>query len=200
VLQFRGDFRAASLRHVIAASNADDPSRPLSLYVHVPFCSSPCFYCGCNRVITHDLRRADQYVVWLQREAAWLAPLFGPERRVSQIHMGGGTPNFLNLDQMHSLMDCLAQRFRFDREEGREFAIEIDPRYAEDEYVRELAQLGFNRMSLDIQDFDPRVQQAVNRTHTAQFSRVLHAWGLRYRRSWCQCDKPHRQYLQPERA
>ena len=171
--QFRGDFGAASLRHAIATSNADDPSRPLSLYVHVPFCRSPCFYCGCNRVITRDQHRADQYVAWLQREAAWMAPLFGPGRRVSQIHLGGGTPNFLDLDQMRTLMEWLARHFRFEREERREFAIEIDPRHAEDDYVRELAKLGFNRMSLGIQDFDPQVQLAVNRVHAAKRTHEL---------------------------
>jgi len=173
VLQFREDFGEAGLKTAIAASDAADPTRPLSLYVHVPFCRSPCFYCGCNRVISRDPARADSYLERLFREVALVAPLFGEGHRVRQVHLGGGTPNFLDVPRMQSLMDTLARHFRFDQADDREFGIEVDPRFADGDYLRALAAMGFNRLSLGIQDFDPAVQRAVNREHGVEPTRAL---------------------------
>ncbi|WP_329742229.1 oxygen-independent coproporphyrinogen III oxidase [Dyella sp. A6] len=175
-LQFRDDFGEADLKAAVAASDAADSERPLSLYVHVPFCRSPCFYCGCNRVISRDPTRADHYLQWLFREVEQVARLFGAGhrvRQVRQVHLGGGTPNFLDIPRMQSLMDALARHFRFDEVEQREFGIEVDPRFADGDYVRALAAMGFNRLSLGIQDFDPAVQRAVNREHGVEPTRVL---------------------------
>ena len=174
--QFRADFNEAALRAVIRASNEEPIPRPLSLYVHVPFCLSPCFYCGCNRVITHDVGKADRYLERLYREIELMAPLFDRDRPVRQLHFGGGTPNFLDLPRMRELMESLARHFSFSHESRREYGIELDPRFADGDYVRGLAELGFNRLSVGIQDFDPLVQQAVNRIQSvAQTRAVLEA-------------------------
>ena len=174
--QFHSGFGEAALREAIRASNEEPIPRPLSLYVHVPFCASPCFYCGCNRVITRDIGKADRYLERLYREIGLLAPLFDRDRPVRQLHFGGGTPNFLDPPRMRELMESLARHFSFTRESSREFGIEIDPRFADAAYVRALGELGFNRISVGIQDFDPAVQQAVNRIQSvAQTREVIEA-------------------------
>jgi len=171
---FRADFDERALRAAIRASNEEPIPRPLSLYVHVPFCVSPCFYCGCNRIITRDVGKADRYLERLYREIELVAKLFDRDRQVTQLHFGGGTPNFLDLARMQELMDVLARHFSFGNGHGREFGIEIDPRFADAGYIRGLGELGFNRISVGIQDFDPAVQQAVNRIQSvAQTREVL---------------------------
>ncbi|HET6430621.1 oxygen-independent coproporphyrinogen III oxidase [Dyella sp.] len=173
---FRADFGEAALRTAIRHSNEEPIPRPLSLYVHVPFCMSPCFYCGCNRVITREVGKADRYLERLVREIELIAPLFDRDRPVRQLHFGGGTPNFLDLPRMRDLMESLAQHFSFVRDSQREYGIEIDPRFADAAYVRGLAELGFNRISVGIQDFDPAVQRKVNRVQSvAETAEVLHA-------------------------
>jgi oxygen-independent coproporphyrinogen-3 oxidase len=174
--QFHADFGEAELRGAIHDSNEEPIPRPLSLYVHVPFCMSPCFYCGCNRVITRDLGKADRYLERLYREIELLAPLFDRDRPVRQLHFGGGTPNFLDLPRMQELVESLARHFSFTRDSRREYGIEIDPRFADGDYIRGLAELGFNRLSVGIQDFDPVVQEAVNRIQSVtQTGEVIHA-------------------------
>jgi len=173
---FRSDFGAAELREAIRESNEEPIPRPLSVYVHVPFCMSPCFYCGCNRVITRDVEKADRYLERLYREIGLIAPLFDRDRPVRQLHFGGGTPNFLDVERMRELMESLGRQFSMERSREREYGIELDPRFADGDYVRELAELGFNRVSVGIQDFDPAVQEAVNRIQSvAQTAEVLNA-------------------------
>jgi len=171
--QFQAEFDESALRAVIRASNEEPIPRPLSLYVHVPFCMSPCFYCGCNRVITRDIAQGDRYLERLYREIGLVAPLFDRDRPVRQLHFGGGTPNFLDASRMRELMESLARHFSFSHEPGREYGIEIDPRYANGEYMRELGRLGFNRVSVGIQDFDPQVQRAVNRVQSFDETREV---------------------------
>jgi oxygen-independent coproporphyrinogen-3 oxidase len=174
--QFRGDFDERALRSAIQASNEEPIPRPLSIYVHVPFCVSPCFYCGCNRIITRDVGKADRYLERLYREIELVAKLFDRDRQVTQLHFGGGTPNFLDVPRMQELMGVLARHFSFSVERGREFGIEIDPRFADAGYIRGMGELGFNRISVGIQDFDPAVQAAVNRIQSvAQTREVLEA-------------------------
>jgi oxygen-independent coproporphyrinogen-3 oxidase len=173
--QFHSGFGEPQLREAIEASNRALPPRALSLYVHVPFCWSPCFYCGCTRIITHDAGRADVYLDYLQREIDLTAPLFGADRRVHQLHLGGGTPNFLDIPRIASLLRGLANHFQFAEDDGgMEASIEVDPRFADFEYVRALGALGFNRISIGVQDFDPAVQAAVNRVQSlAQTAAVV---------------------------
>ncbi|MGA9333785.1 MAG: oxygen-independent coproporphyrinogen III oxidase [Rudaea sp.] len=170
---FHSGFGEAHLRRCAAESNGDPIPRPLSLYVHVPFCTSPCFYCGCNRVITRDLRRAEQYLASLYREIEMVAGMFDRDREVVQLHFGGGTPNFLDTRQMHELMDSLARHFALSRSSAREFGIEIDSRFADAAYIHALGDMGFNRLSIGIQDFNPEVQKAVNRVQSIEETREV---------------------------
>ncbi|MGH8073249.1 MAG: oxygen-independent coproporphyrinogen III oxidase [Lysobacter sp.] len=166
--QFSGSFGETQLREAATASNGDPIPRRLSLYVHVPFCISPCFYCGCNRIITRDLGRGETYLVRLYREIAMMAELFDRDREVIQLHFGGGTPNFLSPAQLADVVDSLRSHFRFSDSHKRDLSIELDPRFVKPADVAELAAIGFNRASLGVQDFDPAVQQAVNRIQSVE--------------------------------
>src|SRR5574337_1271400 len=170
---FTAEFDETALRGVIRASNEEPIPRPLSLYVHVPFCTSPCFYCGCNRIITRDATQADRYLQRLYREIELIAPLFDRDRPVRQLHFGGGTPNFLDTTQMGELLESLGRHFSFSHAADREYGIEIDPRFADGAYIRALGELGFNRISVGIQDFDPAVQKAVNRIQSFEQTREV---------------------------
>ena len=173
---FHTGFGETELRTAALMTNVGQTARHLSLYVHVPFCTSPCFYCGCTRIITRDRRKSIPYLEHLRREIELVAPLFDRSRGVAQLHFGGGTPNFLDAAQMAELLAALARHFRFGSDSRREFGIELDPRHCDGEYVRSLAELGFNRVSVGIQDFDPAVQAAVNRIQSvAQTRAVLEA-------------------------
>jgi oxygen-independent coproporphyrinogen-3 oxidase len=171
--QFRSEFGEAALRAVARASNEDPIPRRLSLYVHVPFCMSPCFYCGCTRMITREHAQAGRYLSRLYREIELAAPLFDGDRELVQLHFGGGTPNFLDAAHMGELLESLARHFSFSHDAQREFGIELDPRYCDADYVRRLAPLGFNRVSIGVQDFDPAVQAAVNRIQSVEQTRAV---------------------------
>ncbi|MCG2583998.1 oxygen-independent coproporphyrinogen III oxidase [Massilia sp. TS11] len=137
--------------------------KPLSVYVHIPFCESLCYYCGCNKIITRDHSKAHDYLSYLYREIALQGPLFGRDRRVEQLHFGGGTPTYLSDAQMDELLGQLRQHFDFAPDEVGEYSIEVDPRTTSPERIHTLRRQGFNRLSLGVQDFDPDVQAAVNR-------------------------------------
>ncbi len=171
--QFDASFGDAELRDAIAESNGDPIPRRLSLYVHVPFCLSPCFYCGCNRVITRDKNRSEPYLSHLQREIVAIAPLFDRDRAVVQLHFGGGTPNFLAPEQLRWMVDTLHREFAFSDASDRDISIELDPRTVSPADIGELARAGFNRASLGVQDFDPEVQQAVNRVQGIEQTRAV---------------------------
>lgn len=171
--QFHGQFSEDDLRTIVRASNEDPIPRALSIYVHIPFCLSPCFYCGCTRIITRDKGRADEYLTHLLREIEMTAPMFDRDRRVDQLHLGGGTPNFLDAAQMTRLLGALAESFNLSDDADREFGIEVDPRYADAATVHMLAKVGFNRLSLGIQDFDHEVQLAVNRVQSVAQTREI---------------------------
>lgn len=160
---FHGDFGEADYRAAAEASNARRPPRPLSLYFHIPFCATVCYYCACNKVITANRSRAVPYVAALEQELALQAEMFTPGRPVEQLHWGGGTPTFLSHEQMRRLMDATRRHFRLREDDGGEYSIEIDPRTVNGGDMEFLRGLGFNRVSLGVQDFDPRVQRAVNR-------------------------------------
>ncbi len=155
------------------AAHVGKQPAPLSLYVHIPFCNTICFYCGCNKVVTANYKRAETYLDFLEKEMALQAQWFG-EREVTQLHFGGGTPTYLNEADLRRVMGDLRKYFRLSDAPEREFSIEIDPRTVTDEKLTVLKELGFNRMSLGVQDFDPAVQQAVNRIQSVeQTQRVL---------------------------
>jgi oxygen-independent coproporphyrinogen-3 oxidase len=161
--RFVESFNAESYSNWIAKRETD---RPLSLYFHIPFCNTLCFYCACNKVITKDRGQSEKYVQYMIKELAMQAALLGEGQRVEQLHWGGGTPTFLSDDQMRELMN--ATRKHFTMVEDGEYSIEIDPRKVSDETIALLAELGFNRISIGVQDFDPQVQKAVNRIQSEE--------------------------------
>ena len=174
--QFVPSFDASTLREHIRRSNSEPIPRQLSLYIHVPYCFSPCFYCGCNRIITRDLSRGRTYVERLVREIALMGPLFDRDREVIQLHMGGGTPNFLRAPEMEELIESVRHHFHVSTSSDLDFSIELDPRFIEDGDIETYARLGFNRASLGVQDFDRDVQEAVNRIQSvAQTLTVIDA-------------------------
>ena len=160
-LQFTEKLTEADYREKATASN--DSGVPLSLYVHIPFCHSLCYYCGCNKIVTRNETRVARYMEMLYKEIEMQATLFDRSRKVEQLHFGGGTPTYLDKQQLGALMEHLRASFNFDETDAREFSIEVDPRTVDAERIQELWDLGFNRLSLGIQDFDESVQKAVNR-------------------------------------
>lgn len=139
---------------------------PLSLYVHVPFCESVCYYCACNKVITKHHERAAEYLRYLGREVELQVQHFGKGHSVSQLHLGGGTPTFLSDVELEDLMAMIRRNFTL--VPGGEYSIEVDPRTVTDQRLQTLARLGFNRLSFGVQDFDPAVQKAVHRVQPAE--------------------------------
>jgi oxygen-independent coproporphyrinogen III oxidase len=166
--QFSPAFTTADLRRHAKRSNEEPIPRDLSLYVHVPYCFSPCFYCGCNRVITRDYGRAAPYVERVTREAERFAALFDRSREMVQVHFGGGTPNFLTAEQLGELLDSFGKFFRLSTSPNRDFSIELDPRFLRDGDIAAYGRMGFNRASLGVQDFDSVVQAAINREQSVE--------------------------------
>ena len=154
--------QALTQRRTALAFNA----KPLSVYVHIPFCASLCDYCACNKIITQHPERATAYLDYLKKELALQVQHLGLGQPVSQLHLGGGTPTFLKDAELLSLMDMLKNHFHFVL--GGEYSIEVDPRTVDAARLAFLAQLGFNRLSFGVQDFDPEVQAAVNRIQPAE--------------------------------
>ena len=173
VPHFRVGFVEADLHRAIRISNGDPIPRDLSAYLHIPFCLSPCFYCGCTRMISHDRGNAATYLTRLNREIELVATRFDRDRSLAQLHFGGGTPNFLDADQLLELIKSLRQHFSFSHRADREFGIELDPRFCNEEYARCIAEAGINRVSIGVQDFDPAVQQAVNRIQSVDETRAV---------------------------
>jgi oxygen-independent coproporphyrinogen III oxidase len=173
-VEFHEGFDATAYAAACTRSNAS--KRPLSLYFHIPFCDTVCFYCACNKIATKDRSLAPPYLDHLYREIEMQAALFDRDRVVEQLHWGGGTPTFLSHDQMQGLMQQTRRHFTLADDATGEYSIEIDPREADAATVALLRRIGFNRMSLGVQDFEPRVQEAVNRIQTeAQTLEVLNA-------------------------
>ncbi len=170
-LQFDDQLTEDDYRRNALASN--DSDAPLSLYVHIPFCHTLCYYCGCNKIVTHNQDRVQKYMNNLYREIEMQAELFSKERKVEQLHFGGGTPTYLDEVQLRELMQKLGDAFNFDDGDERQFSIEVDPRTVDSDGIRLLTELGFNRLSLGVQDFDPQVQKAVNRIQSIEQVRTL---------------------------
>jgi oxygen-independent coproporphyrinogen-3 oxidase len=162
-VQFSDRFGVPEYREVVARSNVEPTPRQLSLYVHIPFCSSPCFYCGCTKVITRNHEKAEAYLYRLHKELEMQGALYDRSRVVEQVHFGGGTPTFLTSAEIDTLIGEMGRHFNLSSAADREFSIELDPRTINTETLRELYRVGFNRCSLGVQDFDPAVQEAVNR-------------------------------------
>jgi oxygen-independent coproporphyrinogen-3 oxidase len=159
-------FDADTYKSWVARRNIGGIRRALSIYIHLPFCSTVCFYCACNKVVTRDRSKGDKYLQYLFREIDMQGPLFGDDRQVEQMHWGGGTPTFFAMDQLASLWSHL--RRHFEMSPDGEYSIELDPRSIDSSEMQSLRDMGFNRVSLGVQDFDPEVQRAVNRIQSEE--------------------------------
>ena len=165
-VQFHEGFGEADYARIARETNLS--GRPLSLYFHLPFCDTVCFYCACNKIATKDRSKAQPYLDRVYRELALQAALFDRSRPVDQLHWGGGTPTFISHAQMQALMDKTREYFNLRDDDSGEYSIEIDPREVGPDTIALLRRLGFNRMSLGVQDFEPAVQKAVNRIQTEE--------------------------------
>jgi oxygen-independent coproporphyrinogen III oxidase len=171
-VQFTDKFDPEAVLADLRAHNATP--HPLSLYFHVPFCETLCWFCGCTTVISKDHGKSDVYIDKLEREMALTVPFIHPDSRAVQLHFGGGTPNFLDPAQIRRLGDIIHRNFRF--EAGAEVSVEIDPRRLTREHVQAFREVGFTRASFGIQDFNPEVQQAVNRIQPKELSDKAADW------------------------
>ena len=159
-------FDADAYRLWLGKRTVGGISRPLSLYVHIPFCNTICYYCACNKIITKDHGRSAKYLKYLGKELALQSGYLEGSHDVVQLHWGGGTPTFLSHDEMRQLMGSIREHFRL--QPNGEYSIEVDPRKVDEATVALLGELGFNRMSLGVQDFDLAVQEAVNRVQSIE--------------------------------
>jgi len=157
------DYRLAAV-----SSNDDPVPAPLSIYIHVPFCAKLCFYCACNKVVTKNKTRSELYLARLYREIALQGALYDRDRQVEQLHFGGGTPTFLEDEQLETIFEELDRHFTLVKDDRREFSIEIDPRTTDADRIFKLADMGINRLSLGVQDVEPIVQKAVNRVQSIE--------------------------------
>jgi len=165
---FRDDFSAQD--YAECARTVDD-AKPLSLYFHLPFCATLCFYCACNKVVTKNRKHAAPYLDHLAREIALQAELFGQRPNVDQLHWGGGTPTFLGAERMEWLFERIARAYPLRDDDAGDYSIELDPRAVDADAIHRLRKLGFNRASLGVQDLNPEVQKAVNRIQPEAITR-----------------------------
>ena len=165
-------FGETEFRSWLGKRNIGGINQPLSVYVHLPFCDTACYYCACNKIVTSDHGRSAKYIKYLGKELSMVGALLGEDRRIKQLHWGGGTPTFLTREEMGALVGAL--RGQFEREPDCECSIEVDPRRIEPGRMAFLAGLGFNRASIGVQDFNPEVQRAVHRIQSeAETRRVI---------------------------
>ena len=166
--EFHDQISESDYRDWARSSNEEPIPKPLSLYFHIPFCSSICYYCACNKVITKNKERAEPYLQDLYREIEIQASLFDTDREVRQLHWGGGTPGFLSHQQSQQLMEKIARHFRLKLDDDTDYSIELDPRVIAKDGISHLRGLGFNRISIGVQDLDEKVQKAVNRVQSLE--------------------------------
>ena len=167
-------FGPAEYERALSASGSPSEGEPapLSLYLHLPFCEKLCYFCGCTVVITgREHKLEDPYLQSLEREIDWVAERAGKDRRVVQLHLGGGTPTYFAPDRLKRIAERLKERFRFDSD--AELGVEVDPRVTTPAHLETLAEVGFNRLSMGVQDFDPVVQTAINRVQPYAATRAL---------------------------
>ena len=169
--RFSDQFSSRDYLHAVNHLNARGARHPLSLYIHIPFCDTVCYYCGCNKIVTKNRDKAITYLDYLKRELAMQGKLFAGFNQVEQLHFGGGTPTYLSDTQMGDLMQHLRRWFSFADDTKGEYSIEVDPRSVTAARIHTLRAQGFNRISLGVQDFDEQVQRAVNRIQPEQTTR-----------------------------
>jgi len=167
--RFVGAFGEGTYKHWLTRRDVENTGQPLSVYLHLPFCNTVCFYCACNKVVTRDRNKSAPYITYLEKEIAMVGSVLEGDHRISQMHWGGGTPTFLARGEMRAL--CRAINGQFDRSADCECSIEVDPRSVAPGTMAYLAELGFNRVSIGVQDFDPAVQKAVHRIQPESVTR-----------------------------
>ncbi|MCB1865960.1 MAG: oxygen-independent coproporphyrinogen III oxidase [Chromatiales bacterium] len=172
-VEFSDDFSEADYKRHARETNHDPIPSPLSLYFHIPFCAHVCFYCGCSKIVTRQRERALPYLERLKREIEMQAELFDRDRGVDQLHFGGGTPTFLSIDQLRDLIAHIGRHFSLRSDDSGDYSIEIDPREADGQMIADLRGLGLNRISIGVQDFDPRVQEAVHREQPIELVQAI---------------------------
>ncbi|MDQ6786736.1 MAG: oxygen-independent coproporphyrinogen III oxidase [Acidobacteriota bacterium] len=170
---FSADFTAADFTREIIETNAGSEA-DLSLYFHFPFCESLCYFCGCNMMVSRDRTLISEYNERLKREIETLAPLISKKRKVSQMHWGGGTPSYLMPDEIRYVSAFIKSKFRF--ADDMEASVEIDPRGLTFEHLKAFRECGFNRTSLGVQDFNPKVQETINRVQPESITRQTIEW------------------------
>ena len=171
--RFSESFDYGDYLQAVAAVRNRGGMHPLSLYLHIPFCDTVCYYCACNKIVTKNREKAATYLGYLKREIALQGQLFAGFNQVEQLHLGGGTPTYLSSEQMEDLMTHLRRWFRFAPDAIGEYSIEVDPRTVDAARVHALRRQGFNRISLGVQDFDADVQKAVNRIQPEAETRAI---------------------------
>jgi oxygen-independent coproporphyrinogen-3 oxidase len=165
-VQFNEEFTSSNYIENALRTNENPIPHPLSLYFHLPFCNTVCYYCACNKIITNNRKHAAPYLKLLHQEIKLQSELFDKDRTVDQLHWGGGTPTFISMDQMSELMEFTRSHFSLRDDDEGEYSIELDPRECDAQTISLLRKLGFNRISLGVQDFEPAVQKSVNRIQT----------------------------------
>ena len=175
-VQFSTVYGVADYAGWVKASNQDPIPAPLSLYLHIPFCNTICYYCACSKIVTRDYDKAAAYVKLLKQEIELQGKLFDHDRQVLQMHWGGGTPSYLHDEHIREILDTIHANFSLTTDKAGEFAIEVDPRTIDAGRIATLRAFGFNRISFGVQDFNLEVQEAINRVHsTAHIIEVIKA-------------------------
>lgn len=172
-VQFNESFNFDEYIECVKQSNDEPIPSPLSLYLHIPFCDTICYYCGCSKVITKDKSKAKRYIELLKQEIQLQGALFDKDREVIQIHWGGGTPTFLSDNEIFELIGCIHDNFNLPAYHLIEFGIEVDPRTVDKNRLKNLSNIGFNRISFGVQDLDAVVQELVNRVHSKALIKQL---------------------------
>ena len=171
--RFSDSYGYRDYLQAVAGLRTRGAAKPLSLYLHIPFCDTVCYYCACNKVVTKNRDKAATYLSYLKREIEMQGRLFTGMNQVEQLHLGGGTPTYLSDEQMGELMEHVRRWFKLAPDGEGEYSIEIDPRTVSPERLHSLRRQGFNRVSLGVQDFDPDVQRAVNRVQPEEETRAI---------------------------
>jgi oxygen-independent coproporphyrinogen III oxidase len=171
---FSDTFGPDAYREAIESTNSGDAAAPLSLYFHFPFCDTLCYFCGCTMIVTHSRERIAEYNAYLKREIAMVAPMIREGRSVTQLHWGGGTPSYLQPEEIRDVGEFIRERFLFDDE--IEAGVEIDPRGLTFDHMQALREAGFNRVSMGVQDFEYRVQESVNRIQPEDITMEAIEW------------------------
>ena len=171
---FTSEFTADDFLESLKENNVPESRGEISLYYHIPFCDTLCYFCGCNMLITHSRERIAEYLTYLKKEMNLSSPYFNKDRRIGQLHWGGGTPSYLTPEEIRSLAGSIKEHFTLSSEV--ESSVEIDPRGLTFEHMKAFRESGFNRISMGVQDFEPKVQEAVNRVQPEEITRDAVEW------------------------